>query len=381
MATPAQPPPAAPATAPSAEPPAAGPTLTLGAGGATVGNASAPTKDAPSPGSAPATEEKKPPTTPIDGSTFFFQTGVSPNLFSPGMVQSPDVSVDSFALLQPRWALNKDWQVRGRLPFSYEFTDNITSSTTRKNEPRFLDLALSLAYRGIPAFGGVKAVAVAIVGLPTSPESQARTLYFSPGVSVALARLIEHVLGGELALALSVSYSHPIYQFKTAGLENPLAYGRACFSAGDTSCGNQASGGANTANSVTALASVSGEWGKWSPSVFMLLINGWAYTFKDLSGVARIDSPTSFRQSTYFGAALDYQITPWLAGEVGYQMLRNVLDGDGKFGNPFYSAYQDSMRVYLGTNVLLDKLYLAATGRAEPARPTKAQKTPMFISF
>ena len=113
----------------------------------------------------------------------------------------------------------------------------------------------------------------------------------------------------------------------------------------------------------------------------MLLINSWAYSFKDLSGVARIDDPTSFRQSTYFGAALDYQITPWLAGEVGYQMLRNVLDGDGKIGNPFYSAYQDSMRVYLGTNVLLDKLFLAATGRAEPEKAAKAPKRPMFTSF
>jgi hypothetical protein len=36
-------------------------------------------------------------------------------------------------------------------------------------------------------------------------------------------------------------------------------------------------------------------------------------------------------------------------------MFRNVLSGDGRFGNPFFDRYQDA-RVYLGVNLNIDNL-------------------------
>ena len=330
-------------------------------------------------------EEKKEPQTPIAGSTFFFQTGVSPNVFSPGMVQSPDVTVDSFALFQPRWAFNKDWQIRGRFAFNYEWTDNVNSSTTRKREPRFTDSLLSLAFRGIPTLAKIKTVVLVNAGLPTSPESQAKTMYVAPGIGVAFARPIEHVLGGDMSLALSVSYSHPLYHYTTPGYENNPPYARSCYGSGaSASCDEQVSGLPNVSNSVTALANIGGEWGKFEPSVFMLLSNAWAYEPTSTSAgpyaVQPGNAPTSFRQSTFFGVELDYNFVPWMSGAIGYQMFRNVLDSDGKIGNPFYSIYQDSMRVYLGTSVSLDKLYTTLSGQPD-TKAAKGDKKPYFSNF
>ena len=327
-------------------------------------------------------EEKKEPATPIAGTSFFFQTGVSPNVFSPGMVQSPDVTVDSFALFQPRWRFNKFLQLRGRFAFNYEWTDNVNSSTTRKREPRFTDSIVSLAVGGIPDLAKIKTLVLLNLGIPTSPESQARTMYVSPGVGVSFARAFEHVLGGSVALGLSVSYSHPFYHYTTAGTENPTPYQFSCFNAGgDASCNGQVSATANTANSVVALANIGGEWGRFEPSVFFLLSNGWAYTFQNQPGVARLPDSTHFRQATFFGAELDYKLTGWLSAGVGYQMFRaSILDNDGKIGNPFYSIYQDSMRIYLGTSIDIDKLYLGLSGQSEK-KTANAPKQPYFSGF
>jgi hypothetical protein len=153
-------------------------------------------------------------------------------------------------------------------------------------------------------------------------------MYVSPGVGVSFARAFEHVLGGSVALGLSVSYSHPFYHYTTAGTENPTPYQFSCFNAGgDASCNGQVSATANTANSVVALANIGGEWGRFEPSVFFLLSNGWAYTFQNQPGVARLPDSTHFRQATFFGAELDYKLTGWLSAGVGYQMFRaSILD-------------------------------------------------------
>lgn len=385
--TPAPAPPAA--TKPADAPPAdttttaapstsSGPTISLGT------DSSLPKKDEAKKDDKTDDKEKKAVTTPIDGSMFFFQTGVSPNVFSPGMVQSPDVTVDSFALFQPRWAFGKDWQIRGRFVFTYEWTDNVDSSTTRKREPRFGDSLLTLAYRGIPELAKIKTAVLVNLGVPTSPESQARTMYVAPGVGLQFARPIEHVLGGDVNIALMISYSHPFYHYTTAGSENPPPYGYQCYSSGDASCGSQVSGAANTANSLGGLLNIGGEWGKFEPSAFFLLNNGWAYSFKDLGpGVQTLPDASHFRQSTFFGAELDYKFASWFDAGIGYQMYRTtVLDGDGKIGNPFWSQYNDQMRVYLGTTVLLDKLYVALSGQEDrEAKAAKAVRKPYFSNF
>jgi hypothetical protein len=79
------------------------------------------------------------------------------------------------------------------------------------------------------------------------------------------------------------------------------------------------------------------------------------------------DSPgvldTHMRQSTFFAGWVDYNPVGWLTLEVGYQMGRSVLDGDGTYGNPVYGQYQD-WRAYLSANIVLDKFFDAIRGGA-----------------
>ena len=382
-----EPPPAPPTPPPPVPPPpttapetATGPTVTLTTGSPAVKDTvkKADKKD--------DGDENKEPNTPIAGSTLSFQTGVSPNVFSPGLQLSPDVTVSSYAAFKPSYAFNKMWAVRSWVSFFYEWTDTADTSTTRKNQPMFGDTPLYLDFRGIPALAGIKTKLTAVISFPTSPESQSRSLYFSPGAGVSFAKAFEHVLGGEVALALATTYSHPIYQYTTGGLQSSPSYAPQCFGgAGGSACNDQVSGAANTENAVSFLGSISAQWGRFNPSVFLLVANGWAYQFKDLTGtgVQPSNDPAHFRQRTFFGASLAYDVVPggMIQAEVGYQMLRNtILDGDGKVGNPVYSQYNDAMQVYLAVNVALDKFWLKVSGKSSASAAT-AKTKPVFTNF
>jgi hypothetical protein len=371
-AEPTPPAPLPPPPAPAAE---TGPTVTLTAG---TGPA---VKDEVKKKDKDTDEEKKEAKTPIAGSTFFFQTGASPNVFSPGMQLSPAVTVSSYAAFKPAWTFSKSWRMRSWVSFFYEWTDTADTSTTRKNQPMFGDTPLYLDFTGLPTLAGIKTTLTASVGFPTSPESQSRTLYFSPGAGVSFAKAFEHVLGGEVSLGLIASYSHPIYQYTTGGLQASPSYAPQCYSAGGATCNEQATGAANTENAVSFIASIGAQWGKWSPSTFLLVANGWGYQFKDLAGVQPGNDPQHFRQRTFFGVSLDYDVVSWLSAEAGYQMLRNtILDGDGKLGNPFYGQYQDGMQVYLATNIKLDELWLKLSGKSSASAVT-AKTKPVFSNF
>lgn len=300
-------------------------------------------------------------------SQFFQQVGVTPNVLSPGATQSSDVTVDTFMLLQPRFSITKQWQVRLRLTGNYEFTNNANSSTTRAREFRFGDAIPSLWFSGIPAFAGFKLSPNIGLTIPLSVESQARTMIVSPSLGLQLAHPIEHFLGGEGIVIVSSSFAHPFYRYTTPGVENPPTYQRQCASPADFSCGLQASGASNPANILTFLAVISAEWGKVSPGIAVLSSSQWTYDFKDINGVARDPNRTNLRQTVYASAWVDYNWNSWFTTEVGYQIFRNVLNSDGTYGNPIYDAYNGDMRFYLGINVGLDKLYQTITGDTEEA--------------
>jgi hypothetical protein len=304
---------------------------------------------------------------------FFQQVGITPNVFSPGATQSPDVTVDTFLLFQPRFSITKEWQVRLRMTGNYEFTNNANSSTTRAREFRFGDAIPSLWFRGIPAFGGFKLTPNIGIGIPLSVESQARTMIVQPSIGLQLARPIEHFLGGDAMVILSSSFAHPFYRYTTPGVENPPAYQRQCASPADFSCGLQASGASNPANILSFVVSFVAEWGKFNPGLAFLSSSQWTYDFKDVQGVQRDPNRTNLRQSIYASAWIDYNWNSWFTTEVGYQIFRNVLNSDGTYGNPIYDAYNGDMRVYVGINVGLDKLYQTITGETEGGGVVRVQ--------
>ncbi|MET0594785.1 MAG: hypothetical protein ABW133_18940 [Polyangiaceae bacterium] len=296
-----------------------------------------------------ALEQKRPPRR-FAGTQLFQQLSTTTATVVPNQQQTHNPTVEAATFLLPRYTFG-DWQLRGRIVFSYELTSSDT--TTTRNEPRFSDTTLQLFYRGLPRLAGIQALVGAQIIAPTSPEARARTMIASPGLVTQLSRPIEHVWGGELLLLGSLTYQHPLYRYTTPELRGDWPYRFACHGGG-TGCDGQLGGVTNASDIVSWSFLVSGEWGKWSPALFVLGAHQFAYAPRSASG---LDDPTSsgVRQTTYFSAWLDYNANAWFTAEVGYFMFRDVLSGDGTYGNPFFDKYQDA-RLYLGFNLNVDNL-------------------------
>lgn len=356
----------APTPAPDGSAPSSGPTVSLG----TTASKDTPKEDEKK-------EEKKEENTLFwRGTTFYGQTSMSTTTFAPAQQQTQAATVESWFLFQPQITFGKkpskteftpSFQVRGRFTMAIEWTDTAATSTTTKNEPVFGDSILYGYYTGIPEIPkvGIRTKVGIALGLPTSKTSIMRTMILSPGVTAAFSKSFEKIGGNEdlsANLGVSATLSKPIYAYTTGGWNNPTGnagYGRSCYGATE-GCVNQVSATANVEWSLPFLFSASFSWKKLDLSSFFFFTNAWAYTFTK-APETHIDNPTNFRQSTYFNLAADYNITKWIAAEVGYYMQRNLIDGNGKIGNPFFDTMQD-MRVYLAANLTLDELYLSLAG-------------------
>ena len=366
---------AAPATPAATEEPAAAPVEPPPAAAVTLGSASgAPGADTPNTAAAEPTKPAKPRA--WAGTQIFAATSMTTATVFKGQNQYSNPTVDAALYITPRYAINEAFQIRARVVFNYEFTNSDTTVTN--NEPRFSDTTLSLFYRKIPELpGGIKPAAALNVALPTSPESRARTLIFSPGASVQLSKTFEHIPGnGSIDLLASTGYSHPIYRSTTPEIRGPAPYAFRCV--GGSTCSDQLSGTFNTSDSISYTFLVSATWGKWSPALYYLGASQWAYTGKEveLNGrpVVSADGfkPTSLRQISYFSAWLDYEANSWLTAEVGYSLSRSALNEDGSRGNPFFDKYQDQ-RVYLGANFNIDNIMKQLEGGPTEAGIVRAQ--------
>lgn len=346
-----------------------------------------PTADQPQ---ASADEGKpKPKPRAWAGTQIFVQTSMTTATVFKGQTQYNDPTVDSSAYILPRYAFNKDWQLRGRFIVNYEYTNSDT--TTRRNETTISDTTVQLWYKGLPEFGGpakIKAMLAANLSLPTSKLSRARTMVASPGASLQLVKAIEHIPGdGEIDLIGGLTYTHPLYRYTTPETLDPTPYAFSCF--GGNACQDQLSGTFNPSDSLSYSLIAVGTWGKWSPALFFLGASQWAYQGnKDLSYQGRpvasptdvgAQAPNGVRQSSYFSAWLDYEANAWLTAEVGYWLSRSVLTEGGKYGNPFWDRYND-MRVYLGANFNIDNIMKTLEGQGGEAGVVRAQnkKRPMF---
>lgn len=358
-------PPPADEPAPVAEPaaPSTQPAVSV-----TLGGSSAP-PGADTPQDPASTPEAKPEPRRWAGTSIFGQTSMSTATVFKGQQQDWNPTVDSALFLLPRFALSDAFQLRGRMIFSYEYTDS--DNTVSKHEPRFSDATVQLFYRKIPAFAGIKPLVALNVTAPTSPESRARTMIVTPGVTLQLSKPFEHFLGGDLLLLGTANYTHPFYENTTPGIRGDAPYGFNCAGGGGVGCGDQLSGAYNASDTISYMLLATATWGHWSPALMYLGSNQWAYTGNNIpnntgGGTGFITAPegfnsTSFRQLHYFSAWLDYEFNGWLTAEIGYYMSRAALGADGKYGNPFFDRYQD-MRVYLGMNITVDNLIQVITG-------------------
>ncbi len=323
---------------------------------------------------------KKPKPRPWAGTQVYAMTSMSTATIFRGQQQSYNPTVDTAVMLLPRYAINDAFQLRGRLIFSYEYTNSDTTVT--RNEPRFSDTTLQLFYRKIPVIPGLgaKPMVALNMGLPTSPESRARTMVVAPGVTLQLSKSVEKVLGGELMFLVSGIYSHPFYRSTTPEVRTPVPYSFQCF--GGNGCQDQLSGVFNVSDSISYAALIAGEWGKWSPALYYLGVSQWAYTGSDarnpVDGTpvqASADfRPSNVRQTSYFSAWLDYNANAWLTAEVGYSLSRTALTESGERANPFFDRYQD-MRVYVGANFNIDNIMKQLEGGTTEAGIVRAKNT------
>jgi hypothetical protein len=308
----------------------------------------APPKDESQPPQAAALDQKRWPRR-FAGTQLFQQLSASTATLVRSQQHSYNPTVEAATFLLPRYSFG-DWQLRGRLVFNYEITNSDTTVT--RNEPRFSDATVQLFYRSLPKLAGFQPLVGAQIIVPTSPESRARTMYFSPGAAAQLSRAIPHVLGGELLLLGGATYQHPIYRYTTAETRDETPYRFVCHGGG-TGCDGQLTGVTNASDIVSWTLLVAGEWGRWSPAVFLLGTHQFGYAPRSIPGLPDASDGPSIRQNTYFSAWLDYNANTWFTAEVGYFMFRNVLSGDGRYGNPFFDRYQDA-RFYVGFNVNID---------------------------
>ncbi len=386
---PTPPPPAEPAPAPAdATPPPAAPTpepaqptgpAAEPQPAVTLGGSSAPGSDKPV--VPDADKEKKKPERTWTGSAIYGVTSMTTSTVFKGQQLYNNPTVDSSLWLLPRFKINDSFQLRGRLIFSYEYTNS--DSTVTKNEPRFSDTLLQLVYRKIPEVATIKPEVGIQVGIPTSPESRAKTMVFSPGLNASLSKTFEHVGNGEISVALIGSYSHPVYQSNTAVVRGEHPYAFHCAGGGD--CQDVLSGTLNSSDTLSYRLDIGGKWGKIQPGLLYLGASQWVYHPKDDADVQIAGGQTvqatsaqgdrsSVRQTSYFAATFDYEFVPWLIGEVGYSAARSpsILGEDGKYANQFWGDYAD-MRVFLGVTFDPDE-FAQAFGKKETGA-VKAQNT------
>lgn len=359
-------------TAGNTGPGAGGPTLNLGGNSAPVvpGQANQPAKD------QPGAEKKKQGMTIYDrlaGSALYVMTSASLNTLAPSYQADWDPTVATYALFLPRFALSKDWQLRGRIGVNFEYTNSDT--TTRRHEPELIDGGLQLFYRGIPAIGGkVKLTPFVSTLFPTSKASQARTMIFTPGIGVQGAMPIEHFLGGEAMAIASFTYGRPFYRYKTPNGLGDRPYQFNCT--GATDCGGQFSGVSNARDTFATSLIFAATWWKLSPGALMLLSNQIAYAAQGSTGpLANGQDPSRARASTFFALWLDAEVSDWITPEIGYQQSRSLRNADGSWGNPFFSNKQDQL-LYVAVNLQLDSILKKIAGEEGKAGVVRAKVKP-----
>ncbi len=366
-------------TDPTQPPSAAAPTATVTVGGTTTPA----TTDAPP--AAPETE-KAPEKSWIDnfaGSSVFTQTGTTLSTLVKSYNGNYNPTVQTFTSFSPRYKINKNFQLRGRIAATYEWTNS--DSTTYAHELELSDTNVQLFYQGVKGFdlgGGVKLKLSPFLGagLPTSKQSRYRTMFVSPSLGVQAALPIEKLFGGEWMIIANTIFTHPFYRYTNGviqnGPENATLDSVRTENAGNIAATGSSqrlgAGPGNMANSLSWTAIVVAEYGKFSPGAFMLGSSQFYYTPKATPGLSASTDPPNVRNSTFFAAWLDYHFNDWLTPEVGYQQFRSSLAADGKFGNPFFSKYQDAT-VYLGANIQLDSLYKALSGSQGAAGVVRAK--------
>jgi hypothetical protein len=365
---------------------------------------------------APATAAAAPAPLFWRGTSLIIDQSTSLETLAPGLVQSA-LSLRSYqiwASLRPRFALGKLFTLTMRQDATFEVFPDYGETGSAGF---FGDLWTDLAFRGIPAFAGIRTSVALRFQWPVALATRARNTYFTNALVVGLSREFE--LPRDQAISLSIAFvgSHPWVGSTSGGnrIESspnvPSTPGqtgsidRNGCSLAAIQAGTEARGpavavcgyGGAAMSAVFSLTSVL-SLGYTTPvkglsfSLQAILINSWLYTpppafvTDRMAGVVEVpnngragDSPADLRsralvgngdqrmrEFTWFSFSADYDATKWLSLSAGYYAYRSVTNEDGTYGNPLYApgAYT---RLFVTTTFSLDAIYEALAHGTEAA--------------
>lgn len=341
-----------------------GETISASGAGATSGPS-----DRPSSGSGSSRSAAQAFGEIIRGSTFSWDNSVSFETIFPGTQLSRDPSYQWWLSFRPRFQLHRNLSLRVRQDMTMEWFP--TDSVTRDRTPVFGDLWTDLAITGIPPLAGFRFGAGIRAQWPLlNYASRSTGTYFSLGALVSVSRAFENVLGKGLNFSLLFIGSHPFTQYTTRSIGEYHGYDCQGLDYRPTLC-TQLSGAMNIAFRLISSLAIG-----WTPidhldvGVSYILINDWTYAppetviYDSMGGttvVERSPDDNRMRQASWFLASVDWEALPWLSFSLGMYTYRNVLNPDGRYGNPFW-APDGSTRVFLTTTFALDEIYNAFSG-------------------
>lgn len=296
----------------------------------------------------------------LAGSAVALTTAANLQTFAPSQQLTHNPAVTTAFVVTPRVNLLKGLAATARFGFSYDWTNNDFTKT--EHEPLLLDTTVGVNYLGLPALPwGSRLSLTAGLTLPTSKVSRARTMLVTPSANVQMWHVFSDILGGRLITAAGGGYQHAFYRYTTPGIVDDQPYAPQCFGA-DLTCVEQASGLANISDVLSWNVAVVGQWSFVAPGVAFGLDHQFPHQFDGVVSPVDVD-PSTVRVASSFDVWTDFFLPAGVTARVGYTFTRDVLAGDGRFGNPVFDRYQDGQ--------LYATVRMAPFAEATPLRATK----------
>jgi hypothetical protein len=306
-------------------------------------------------------------------SILLFDQSITPETIAPGSQLSAIPSYQWWFSFRPRYYVTPKFSLRVRMDLTTEWLNAV--DTTYSREALFGDLWTDGIYE-LPHFGGI----VPLIGLRgiwgTSKDSIAATSVVKLGPTIGFTRDFENTKIGDWEIKLGAYVLYNFVQYTQPGVfgantmpGNGMSYSCQSTDASPTSCSANPAGKMD--GQVNLVASLAIKYAfKWLPSLSIstsyILVDNWAYntpdaTITDATGgtttVSRVND-NRLRQSGWFLASVDYDVTKYASLSLGYYCLRSILDPNGKYGNPLYQAGGNS-RIFLTLTFTLDQVYEA----------------------
>ncbi len=408
-AAPATPPPPAAEPTPAAADPAPAPVADTPAGTGTdqvdpaIGIAATQTqKDEAQAAANP--DKKDEDKNPIRGSTLLLDQSMTTNTahLEPSQQLSYVPTYEWWVSFRPRYYITDHLYYSLRADYYKEFTNS--NQTTNYREDVFGDIWNTLGYKA-PISEKLKNTKYSLsvqALLPTSKESQDAGIYVTVGAGAGIAQDIK--LNGEDAkffpgmhVGLSALYRHP-FSKATVATNGDLNYTRQSVE-GFSFLSDQLSGSTLTNHTLYAFVDAGIDiTKKLSFSADMIWINGWKYAPADNqsvetatgnAAVPRGSDATTFTQSTWFIADIDYELIDEITLGLGYYNLQNVIAPDGTRRGIFSGDnvwWSPDARVFFDITANIDKVYERFAGTKKPAstattpQPTKQSQGQRWVN-